>query len=202
MPADPLPGADLVPFRRESPGPVDFPEITLQPDTGMTAGGLPFGSSTLTPELLQQVRGSLDAAGLQISTLLVQGSGVESTDPVARYRLVIEQAAALGVSFLIDFGLHDPKEYDGYVALMRVVAPYAQGHGMAISMKLHSPLGSADTILDAVVAIHKAIDHAAFGLWCERFQIYIIGTPPCKNAHCVLHVAYLRGGWLETLLTI
>ena len=30
------------------------------------------------------------------------------------------------VSFLIDFGLHDPEEYDGYVALMREVAPYAQ----------------------------------------------------------------------------
>ena len=102
------PPADLVPFRNKPAGPQDFPESALQPDTGMTLGGLPFGSSTLTPELLQSVRKSLDDAGLQISTLLVLMSGVESIDPVARYRLVIDQAASLGISFLIDFGLHDP----------------------------------------------------------------------------------------------
>ena len=39
----------------------------------------------------------MDTAGLQISTLLVLMSGVESIDPVARYRLVIDQAASLGV---------------------------------------------------------------------------------------------------------
>ena len=94
----------LVPFRNKPAGPVDFPESTLQPDTGMTLGGLPFGSNTFTPELLRSVRASLDGAGLQLSTLLVLMSGVESTDPVARYRLVIDQAASLGVSFLVDFG--------------------------------------------------------------------------------------------------
>lgn len=34
----------LVPFRA-----ADFPGTALQPDTGMTLGGLPFGSSTLIP---------------------------------------------------------------------------------------------------------------------------------------------------------
>ena len=52
--------------------------------------------------------------------------------------------------------------------MMRAVAPYAQDKGMAISMKLHSPLGSADTILDEFVSIHKAIDHPAFGLCMVR----------------------------------
>ena len=64
--------------------------------------------------------------------------------------------------------VHDPAEYDGYVAMMRAVAPYAQEKGLAISMKLHSPLGSADTILDEFVAIHKAVDHPAFGLCMVR----------------------------------
>ena len=70
--------------------------------------------------------------------------------------------------------MHDPAEYDGYVAMMRAVAPYAQEKGLAISMKLHSPLGSADTILDEFVAIHKAVDHPAFGLCMVRhMQSYL-----------------------------
>ena len=96
-----------MPFRNKPAGPADFPESFLQPDTGMTQGGLPFvstqaiypppqpttgvflrdclelqGSTTFTPELLQAVRASLDAARLQISTLLVLNSGCESIDPV------------------------------------------------------------------------------------------------------------------------
>ena len=168
----------LVPFRNQPAGPVDFPEKALQPDTGMTLGGLPFGSSTLTPELLQSVKTSLDEAGLKISTLLVLMSGVESIDPVKRYRLVIDQAASLGVSFLIDFGLHDPEEYDGYVALMRTVAPYAQAKGLAISMKLHATLNcSPSTILDRFVAIHEAIDHPAFGLCMDPGNIIYFTAP-------------------------
>lgn len=81
------------------------------------------------------------------------------------------------MSFLVDFGLHNPKEYDAYVAMMRAVAPYAQERGLAISMKLHSPLGSADTILDEFVAIHKAIDHPAFGLCMDPGNIIYFTAP-------------------------
>ena len=86
----------LVPFRA-----ADWPDETVQPDTGLTKGGLPFGSTAFTPELLEQVRESAKGAGLRLRVMLVPSSGIDTIDPVARYKLVIDQAVALGITHLI-----------------------------------------------------------------------------------------------------
>jgi hypothetical protein len=86
----------LVPFRA-----ADWPDETVQPDTGLTKGGLPFGSTAFTPELLEQVRESAEGAGLRLRVMLVPSSGIDTIDPVARYKLVIDQAVALGITHLI-----------------------------------------------------------------------------------------------------
>ena len=162
----------LVPFRA-----ADWPASTEQPDTGLAATpGLPFGSAALTPELLQQVRDSAERAGLDMHAVLVPSSGIDSNDPIRRYKRVIDQAVALGVSYLIDFGLHGDDSFDDYVAMMRAVAPYAQERGVAISMKLHSD-GDADKILDNLVAIYDAVDHPAFGLCMDPGNIIFYSAP-------------------------
>ena len=93
----------LVPFQKVGPEPNSGPSLFV---TGLSAEdrgsqGLPFGSAALTPAHLAEVKAVADAAGLRIRALLVPGAGLDSPDPVGRYKLAIDQAAALGISFLI-----------------------------------------------------------------------------------------------------
>ena len=84
---------------------------------------------------------------------------------------MVDQAAALGIEHLIDFGLHGDDSAEAYVAMMRAVAPYAARRGLAISMKLHDSLAGPEAILDGQVAIFEAIGHPAFGLCMDPGNI-------------------------------
>jgi len=166
-------------------------------------GGLPFGDpEAFTPELVAQVRRSAEDAGLRLNTVLVPSSGIDSPDPPARYRCIIDQAVALGITTLIDFGLHGDDSMEKYVAMMRAVAPYAQEKGLSISMKLHSD-GDPETILDGLAAIYTGIDHEAFGLCMDPGNIIYYTAPretdnrfrpsPLRPAPCLPCAHHLEG---------
>lgn len=160
----------LIPF-----GAADWPP----PDSGLTEGGLPFGTPALTSEAVAIVRRTAEVAGMRISSMLVESHGLDTDDPVSRYKLLIDQAAALGVRWLIDFGVGEDNE-ERYVALMQQVAPHAESVGLEISMKLHRA-ATRDSIFTELTEIHKAVDHPAFGLCMDPGNIIYYTTSSPKD---------------------
>ena len=119
-------------------------------------------------------RAAAEAAGVRLSAVLVPDPGLADdalpvpAAAVARYRCIIERAAALGARWLVDFGADRPEQADAYVELMRRVAPHAEARGVGIAMKPH---GGLCTTLAEMVAIHERVGHPAFGLCLDPGNI-------------------------------
>lgn len=76
-------------------------------------------------------------AGLQVPLLLAEtrlGLGLAAAS--LRYARLIEHAAALGVSTLLDLGC-EPAQRPAYLALMQSVLPLAEAAGLVIAIKPH-----------------------------------------------------------------
>ena len=150
---------------------------------------LPFGSPEFTAEVPARRR-EMDALGLRPGVLLVAtpfaqqpegegpgergwgagggggGGAAAARQALAdeqRYRLIVEQAAAMGYRCIVDFGAGEAAgEHERYVALMRAVAPLAAAAGLQISMKPHGANG--DDIVAGLLAVHRQIDRPGFGI--------------------------------------
>ena len=137
---------------------------------------LPFGTPGFTAEVPARRR-EMEALGLRPGVLLVptpfaqpEGEGGEGGAAARqaladeqRYRLIVEQAAAMGYCCIVDFGAGEAAgEHERYVALMRAVAPLAAAAGLQISMKPHGANG--DDIVAGLLAVHRQIDRPGFGI--------------------------------------
>lgn len=77
------------------------------------------------------------------------------------YKRLIDNAAALGVTWLLDCGTSNEVYFDAYFELMRRAAPHAQQAGVCITMKPHG--GISLTTKDLLEAYEK-VHHPAFGI--------------------------------------
>ena len=101
-------------------------------------------------------------AGLAPSMLLARGRpelGMEAA--VSAYERVIDNAAALGASWILDTGTAREEHYDAYYKLLRRAAAYAESAGVQISLKPH---GGITLTTDALIDAHKRVNHPAFGI--------------------------------------
>lgn len=133
--------------------------------------GAPFGSAEVDMARLADARRRAEAMGLRIQATLV-GSRVEPfAEAVAEGKRRIEQAAALGLRIIVDFGpTGEGSEEDvlrKYVILMRQLAPHAESFGVGISMKPHGTLLTNKSLIE----IHKAVGHPAFGICMDPGNI-------------------------------
>jgi len=112
-------------------------------------------------EVLAARQAALDA-GLKPSLVLAHARlelGVDGA--VAEYRRLIDNAALLGASWLLDLGSDKAELYDSYVAVMQQGATYAERLGLQISVKPH---GGITLTADDLLALIKRVDRPAFGI--------------------------------------
>jgi sugar phosphate isomerase/epimerase len=101
-------------------------------------------------------------AGLNPSMLLgrVQlDRGVQAA--VNDYEALIDNAALLGATWLLDCGTAQEAHYADYVTEMRQVAPHAQASGVTITLKPHG--GITLTTAD-LIDVYRQVGHPGFGL--------------------------------------
>ncbi len=84
------------------------------------------------------VRSALNGAGLHASLLLALPDEPPTSATAAdAYPHLIDQAASLGVRYLLDLGCAAPAQYNAYRQLLMSVAPHAEAAGIVILIKHH-----------------------------------------------------------------
>ena len=119
-------------------------------------------SSASSKEEISAMRKATAAAGLSPSMLLGGtdlSGGLE--DSVDDYKHLIDNAAELGVKWLLDAGTGEEAQYSNYFELMRRAAPHAQTSGINITMKPH---GGISLTADDLIKAYDEVDHPAFGI--------------------------------------
>ncbi|OHE79734.1 MAG: hypothetical protein A3G75_00935, partial [Verrucomicrobia bacterium RIFCSPLOWO2_12_FULL_64_8] len=118
--------------------------------------------SDSTPEEVAAVRKAAAAAGVKPS-LLIGGPklelGLEAA--VADYKRLIDNAAALGATWLLNGGTNKEALYETFFETMRQAAPYAASRGVKITMKPH---GGISLTAEHLIAAHEKVNHPAFGI--------------------------------------
>lgn len=124
-------------------------------------GVIPVRSDS-TPDELAAVRAAAETAGVAPSMVLARTQlnlGVEGA--VADYCGLIDSAAAVGATWLLDLGTGDEARYDDYIEVMRGAAPHAAAAGIGISMKPH---GGISLTVENLIETCSRVDHPAFGI--------------------------------------
>lgn len=125
------------------------------------AGGAMVSSTSSAADVAEVRRIAADA-GLRPS-MLIGGTRPDlgADAALADYRRLIDNAAALGATWLLDCGTGDADRYDDYMALMRRAAPHAEQAGLKITLKPH---GGITLTVEDMVRVNDAVGHPAFGI--------------------------------------
>jgi sugar phosphate isomerase/epimerase len=131
-----------------------YTDVALFRNVGIGAGN--------SREEILTARQTADDAGLIPSMLLGATHldlGLEAA--VSDYFRLIDSAALLGATWLLDTGLSQETLFDDYYALMQKAAAHAADVGVRITLKPHG--GITLTTADLVTA-YQRINHPAFGI--------------------------------------
>ena len=115
-----------------------------------------------TREEVLAARQTALAEGLKPSLVLAHARldlGIEQA--AKQYRQLIDNAALLGASWLLDLGSDKAELYDSYVSVMKQASAYAARAGLQISVKPH---GGITLTAEDLLALLKRVDHPAFGI--------------------------------------
>lgn len=112
------------------------------------------------PKHTNEVRAAAEAAGL-VPSMLIAHAQFDEDDAEDRYLGMVDQAALLGASWLLDLGTGNVEHLDRYVALMKVASERAQDAGVRITAKPH---GGITTSSGDLAELHKKVDHPAYGI--------------------------------------
>jgi sugar phosphate isomerase/epimerase len=129
-----------------------------------------------TREEVLTARQAALGSGLKPSLMLAHARlelGIDGA--VAEYRRLIDNAALLGASWLLDLGSDKAELYDRYVSVMQQAAPYAERLGLKISVKPH---GGITLTADDLIALIKRVGHPAYGICYDPGNIiyYTMGA--------------------------
>jgi sugar phosphate isomerase/epimerase len=100
-------------------------------------------------------------------------------ESIKEVRQQIENAAGLGLPFLLTFGVDKPEEYEHYYKVMGDAAAAAQERRIKLVMKPH---GGGSGASAEIVAAMKAVKHPNFKLWYDAGNIiYYTGKDPVEE---------------------
>jgi len=115
-----------------------------------------------TPAEVASVRQAAADAGVVPSMVLARTRldlGVDAA--VDDFKRLIDNAAAVGATWLLELGTGDEARHDDYVQVMRGSAPHAEATGIGISMKPH---GGISLTVEHLLDTHARVAHPAFGI--------------------------------------
>lgn len=140
----------------------------------------PFIASDATPEYLAGLKRGLAASGLAANMgALRSRHDVPVDETVAGLQKEIDNAAFLGLRYVMTFGVDEPAQYDNYFQSMARAAAYAAEKKVQVVMKPHG--GSSGASEEILLALKK-VGHPNFKLWYDAGNIvYYTGKDPIEE---------------------
>jgi len=140
----------------------------------------PFISADAPPAYLAALKRRIAASGLKANMgALRSRHDIPLGESVAEVRRQIDNAATLGLTDVLSFGVDKAEEYGHYYKVMRDAAAYAQERRIRLVMKPH---GGGSGASDEIVAAMKAIGHPNFKIWYDAGNIiYYTGKDPVEE---------------------
>jgi len=150
----------------------------------------PFIGSEATPEYLESLKRAIAAAGLTANLGALRSQhDIPLEETVKDLKQQIDNAAFLGLKYVITFGMANPAQVDHYYASMAAAAAYGAGKGVQVVMKPH---GGSSGASDAIIAGIKKVNHPNFKIWYDAGNIiYYEGKDPIEELKPI--VQYVTG---------
>ncbi len=147
--------------------------------TGLLSGhqGEAFTSSAATPEYLDSLKKRIAQRGLTVNMSALRfRTDAPLGDNIADVRKQLDNAARLGLKFMLTFGVDRPIYYDNFYRLMADAALQGEKRGIQIAMKPHG--GSSGASVEILRCIEK-VGSANFRIWYDAGNIiYYTGKDP------------------------
>ena len=94
----------------------------------------PFIGADATPEYLAALKQRIAASGLKANMAALRSRhAIPLEESIKETRQQVENAATLGLTYLLTFGVDRPEEYDHYNKVMADVAAFSQERGNSSS---------------------------------------------------------------------
>jgi sugar phosphate isomerase/epimerase len=150
----------------------------------------PFIAADATPEYLDGLKRALAASGLTANMgALRSRHNVPLEETVKSLHKEIDNAAFLGLKYVMTFGITNPEQYDQYFQAMAQAAAYGAEKGVQVVMKPH---GGSSGASDEIVAAMKKVGHPNFKIWYDAGNIiYYTGKDPIEELKPI--VQYVTG---------
>ncbi len=150
----------------------------------------PFIAADATPEYLDGLKRALAGSGLAANMgALRSRHDIPLAETVEGLEKEIDNAAFLGLEYVMTFGVEDPAQYEQYFQSMARAAAYGAEKGVRVVMKPHG--GSSGASAEIVAAVKK-VGHPNFRIWYDAGNIiYYTGKDPIEELKPV--VQYVTG---------
>ena len=144
----------------------------ISPQQGET-----FTSSAATPDYLEGLKRRIMHRELQAIVTAIQfRPTAQLTENIADLRKQIENAARLGLKFMLTFGVDHPEHYDSFYRLMADASAQAEKHGIQIAIKPH---GGVSASSEEMLRCLEKVAHPNFKIWYDAGNIlYYTGKDP------------------------
>ena len=137
----------------------------------------PFIAAEATPEYLEGLKRQLAGSGLAANMGALRSRyDVPLEETLKSLRKEIDNAAFLGLRYVLTFGVDDPLQLDRYFQAMARAAAYAAEKKVELVMKPHG--GSSGASEEIQLAIQR-VGHPNFRIWYDAGNIvYYTGKDP------------------------
>jgi sugar phosphate isomerase/epimerase len=140
----------------------------------------PFIAAEATPEYLDGLKRTLAGSGLaaNMGALRSRHDGPPE-ETIRSLQKEIDNAAFLGLRYVLTFGVDDPQQFDRYFQAMARAAAYAAERKVELVMKPHGgSSGASDEIERAI----QKVGHPNFRIWYDAGNIiYYTGKDPLEE---------------------
>ena len=150
----------------------------------------PFIAADATAEYLDGLKRALAASGLTANMgALRSRHDIPLEETVRGLHREIDNAAFLGLKYVMTFGVEDPTQYDQYFESMARAAAYGAEKGVHVVMKPH---GGSSGASDEIIAAMKKVGEPNFRIWYDAGNIiYYTGKDPIEELKPI--VQYVTG---------
>jgi sugar phosphate isomerase/epimerase len=139
-----------------------------------------FIGADATPEYLARLKQRIAASGLTANMgALRSRHDIPLSESIDDVRRQIDNAGALGLTYLLSFGVDKPEEYRHYYKVMHEAAAYAQERRIRLVMKPHGGSSGASA---EIAAAMRDVAHPNFKIWYDAGNIiYYTGKDPVEE---------------------
>ena len=150
----------------------------------------PFIAAEATPEYLEGLKRAIAASGLTANLGALRSQhDIPIEETIKGLRKEIDNAAFLGLRYVITFGIDRPEQVDHYYRSMAEAAAYGAEKGVQVVMKPH---GGSSGASDEIIAAMKKVGHPNFKIWYDAGNIiYYVGKDPVEELKPI--VQYVTG---------